>query len=67
MKRVLFAVALLGTLLGCKPEAERFGYKGVDLAEAERECVSTGPGVTDWVPVRVLNVYEKYDFSADDL
>lgn len=67
MKRVLFAVALLGTLVGCKPEAERFGYKGVDLADAEREFFSTGPGVTNWVPARVLNVYEKYDFSADEL
>lgn len=67
MKRVLFAVALLGALVGCKPEAARFGYKGGDLADAERDFFGTGPGVTNWVPARVLNVYEKYDFSADEL
>lgn len=66
MKRVLFAAALLGALVGCKQEAERFGYKGSDLAEAEMDFFSTGPGVTNWVPARVLNVYEKYEFTEDE-
>ena len=60
---ILAAVALAG----CKPEAERFGYKGVDLDEGEMEFFTTGGGCTNYVPSRVINVYEKYEFTADEL
>lgn len=67
MDRLIVVAALLAALVGCRQEAERFGYKGADLAETGTDFFSTGPGVTNRVPARVLNVLEDYEFSADEL
>lgn len=57
---ILAAAALAG---GCSSEAERFGYKGADLEDDEMMYFTIGAGVTNWVPTRVLNVYENYEMS----
>lgn len=63
----VLAAAALSTMTGCKTQAERFGYKGEDLADPEaRTFVVTAPAVTNWVPERVLTVIEKYDLSAEE-
>ena len=52
---------------GCfKNEAERFGYKGTDLADDDKMFFTTGLGVTNWVPARVLSVCEEYPMSPDE-
>ena len=66
MKRLMIAAAAAALLAGCAKEAERFGYKGADLAEEEPMFFSTGPGVTNWVPARVLSVCEEYPVSAEE-
>ncbi|MGN0855253.1 MAG: hypothetical protein ACI4R9_07025 [Kiritimatiellia bacterium] len=61
--------ATAGVLLltGCGDnEAERFGYKGLDLEAADPMFFSTGPTVTNWVPARVLSVCETYDLSEGE-
>lgn len=64
-----FAVALVGCSDNRVPsEAERLGYKGHDLDDPdERLYFSTGPGVTNWVPARVLSVVEDYEFTSNEL
>ena len=59
MKKLMMAAAMAALFAGCfKNEAERFGYKGTDLADDDKMFFSTGPGVTNWVPARVLSVCE---------
>lgn len=66
MSWLMAAGALL--MAGCgENEAKKFGYKGLDLKEADPMFFSTGPTVTNWVPARVLNVCEDYSFSDDEL
>ena len=61
------AVAGAMLLAGCNDnEAEKFGYKGLDLEESEPMFFSTSPAVTNWVPARVLSVCENYEMSADE-
>ncbi len=60
MKRLIMAAAAAVLLCGCWNEAKRFGYKGADLADGDNMFFSTGPGVTNWVPARVLSVCEEY-------
>ena len=62
------AVAAVAALVaGCgENEAKKFGYKGADLAEEEMMFFSTGPSVTNWVPARVLNVFEDYPISPEE-
>lgn len=74
MKKLIAAAALAAAFAGCseKPaeptEAELFGYKGQDLkSQEETMFFTTGPGVTNWVPSRVLNVYEHYEFTSNEL
>ena len=66
MKRLMIVAAAAALLAGCAKEAERFGYKGADLADEEPMFFSTGPGVTNWVPARVLSVCEEYPMSAEE-
>ena len=67
MKKLMMAAAMAALFAGCfKNEAERFGYKGTDLADDDKMFFSTGPGVTNWVPARVLSVCEEYPMSPDE-
>lgn len=67
MKKLMIVAAGTAILSGCGvSEAERFGYKGADLDDNERMYFSTTPAVTNWLPSRVLSVYEKYDMSAEE-
>jgi len=71
MKKLLIVSLFAAAFVGCseKPtEAQLFGYKGQDLEDKDDKMFfSTGPGVTNWVPTRVLSVFEQYDFTADEL
>ena len=64
MKRLMILPAAIVLLAGCGSEAKRFGYKGFDLDDEDKMFFSTGPGVTNWVPARVLCVSEDYPISA---
>lgn len=67
MKRMLLAAFLAASLAGCRDdEAERFGYRGKDLAETERLYFTSGDSVTNWVPMRVLLVSERYELADDE-
>ena len=49
-------------------EAELFGYRGGDLeSETNLNYIVSGPGVTNWVPERVVSVVEDYEFSPEEL
>lgn len=69
------AFALVAALAGCgggpdgePTEAERFGYKGEDLVDQTNlTFLVTSPSTTNWVPERVVSVFEKYEFSEDEL
>ena len=65
MKRMSWVAAAAALLAaGCSDnEAKKFGYKGLDLEEADPMFFSTAPSVTNWVPARVLSVCENYDLS----
>ena len=75
MNKLIVAVSLLAVLVGCsrepahvQTEAEIFGYKGHDIEDPDDKMFfSTGPGVTNWVPSRVLSVVESYEFSSNEL
>lgn len=75
MNKLIVAVSLLAVLVGCSrepahvpTEAEIFGYKGHDIEDPDDKMFfSTGPGVTNWVPSRVLSVVESYEFSSNEL
>lgn len=71
MKHTLIAAAAAAAmaLAGCsdRNEAKRFGYKGSDLAEEEPLFFTVAPGVTNYVPSRVLVVNERYEFTPDEL
>jgi hypothetical protein len=61
------AAAVAAFVAGCgENEAKKFGYKGADLADEEMMFFSTGPSVTNWVPARVLNVFEEYPISPEE-
>ncbi len=65
-KGAAVAVAL-ATAVGCQSDAERFGYKGVDLEDQMNlTYLALSPTVTNWVPERVLTVFEKYDLTEDE-
>ena len=68
MKRLMVVFAAAALVAGCKKvsEAEKFGYKGVDLADEEPMFFTTAPTVTNWVPARVLAVFEEYPMSAEE-
>ena len=67
MKKLMMAAAMAALFAGClKNEAERFGYKGADLADDDKMFFTTGLGVTNWVPARVLSVCEEYPMSPDE-
>ena len=59
--------AVAALFAGCrKSEAELFGYKGADLKKSMSDGESffmVAPGVTNYLPRRVLSVWEKYDFE----
>jgi len=68
------ALALGAALAGCggpggePTEAERFGYKGEDLVDQTNlTFLVTAPTTTNWIPERVVSVFEKYEFSEDEL
>ena len=66
MKKLMIVAAAAALFAGCQKEAERFGYKGVDLADDDLMFFTTGPTVTNWVPARVLSVCEEYPMSAEE-
>ena len=66
MKKLMIVVAAAALVAGCQKEAERFGYKGVDLADDDLMFFTTGSTVTNWVPARVLSVCEEYPMSAEE-
>ncbi len=67
MKKLMIVAAVAALFAGClKDEAERFGYKGADLADDDKMFFTTGQGVTNWVPSRVLSVCEEYPMSPDE-
>lgn len=66
MKKLMILAAIAALLSGCaRDEAEKFGYRGSDLGNDEQTFFTVGL-VTNWVPMRVITVYEKYDMSADE-
>ena len=73
MKKFVVLVSLAAVFAGCSndpvpSEAELFGYKGRDLIDPDDTMFfTTGPGVTNWVPSRVLTVIEHYEFSTNEL
>ena len=66
MKKLMIVAAAAALFAGCQKEAERFGYKGVDLADDDLMFFTTGPTVTNWVPARVLSVCEEYQMSPEE-
>ena len=67
MKRLLILAAVVAFAAGCeRNEAKRFGYTGFDTDESDKLFFTTGNGVTNWVPARVLSVAEDYEMSADE-
>lgn len=67
MKKFMYVAAAAALLAGCGvSEAEKFGYKGSDLDGNDKMFFSTGPAVTNWVPARVLSVYEEYEMSPEE-
>lgn len=73
MRNLIAIAAFAAIIAGCSDkssptEAELFGYKGADIEDQDDKMYfSSTAGVTNWVPTRVLQVSEKYDFSADEL
>ena len=61
-----FALVICGCCKG-PSEAELFGYKGEDLNDDEQHYFLTGSGETNYVPARVLNVYESYELTSNEL
>ena len=67
MKKLMMVAAVAALVAGCaKNEAERFGYKGADIADDDNMFFTTGPTVTNWVPARVLSVCEEYPMSPEE-
>ena len=67
MKQLIFIMAAAAIVAGCRrSEAERFGYKGADLADGDKMFFTAGQGVTNWVPARVLSVCEEYPMSPEE-
>lgn len=74
MRKQIALFSLAAIFAGCSPdssssrEAETFGYRGHDLEDPdEQSFFLTGPGVTNWVPSRVLGVFENYEFTSNEL
>ena len=66
MKKLIIVAAVAALFAGCQKEAERFGYKGVDLSDDDQMFFTTGGAVTNWVPARVLRVCEEYQISPEE-
>jgi len=66
MKKLMIVAAAAVLFAGCQKEAEKFGYKGIDLADDDLMFFTTGPTVTNWVPARVLSVCEEYPMSPEE-
>ena len=67
MKKLVILAAAAALFAGCeRNEAKRFGYKGADTDENDKMFFSTGVGVTNWVPARILTVAEEYEMSAGE-
>lgn len=69
MKATKFAIAATAAavLVGCaqKSEAEKFGYRGMDLDDDDIVPLIVGTA-SNMVPARVLNVCEDYEFTAEE-
>lgn len=65
-RAAVVTLAAAAALVGCRKEAEKFGYRGCDLDEGEPLYYTAGGGVTNYVPVRVMCAFEKYDFTEDE-
>ncbi len=73
-KLVLVSLAAAAVFAGCDApkspeqiEAESFGYRGIDLQElSETNFFATAVGATNWIPARVMAVYENYDFGSKE-
>ena len=65
MKKISWMAAAGALLLaGCNDnEAEKFGYKGLDLEDSEPMFFSTSPAVTNWVPDPVRHKYSDKDWG----
>lgn len=64
MKSTWLLLVVLAFFAGCQDnEAKRFGYRGSDLLDNGQEFFTLGGLVTNWVPVRVLSVFERYEYS----
>lgn len=68
------ALAFGAVLAGCggpgrePTEAELLGYKGEDLVDQTNlTFLVTAPAITNWIPERVVSVFEKYEFTEDEL
>ena len=73
-KLALVSLAAAAVFAGCDApkspeqlEAEAFGYRGIDLQElSETNFFATAVGATNWIPARVMAVYENYDFGPKE-
>lgn len=67
MKKAMVLMVLSASLVGCRDEATRFGYKGFDLQDDdELQYFTCNSAITNWVPTRVMLVSERYELSADE-
>lgn len=48
-------------------EAVAFGYRGEDVKSTNMLYLAVSPTVTNWVPERVLAVFERYEWTKDEL
>lgn len=61
-----FALAGCGEREYVDPEALAFGYKGLDLKSTNTMYLAVSAAETNWVPERVLSVFEKYDWAPEE-
>lgn len=80
MKKIHYSILAAAVssvcVIGCKDdaaeriaaEASAFGYKGKDVDNyTSMSYIVTAPAVTNYVPERVLIVFEDYEYSASEL
>lgn len=65
--RNICGILSLVLIVGCdkRPEAEKLGYRGEDISD-NLSFYTTGAGTTNWVPARLLEVFENYALSANE-
>ena len=72
---ILAAAMTTACVTGCRDdaaeriaaEASAFGYKGKDIGNyTSKSYIVTAPAVTNYVPERVLIVFEDYEYSAGE-